>query len=69
MQQIGLRNPQKAVSRAACVEVFSRDDACRVDDGGERACGARRIQGGDEGAVGSPQEAVNDGVRVEVTIP
>ena len=52
MQQIGLRDPQKAVRRAVGLGVFSRDDASRVDDGGERASWeARRIQGGDEGAV------------------
>ncbi len=66
MQQIGLRDPQETVARAGCVEVFPRDDASRVDDRGECAWGARHIQGGDEGAIGSSHEAVTEEVRVVV---
>ena len=57
MQQIGLRDPHEPVQNAACVVKSSCDDASRVDGGGERECGARRIERG-EGAVGSPHEAV-----------
>jgi hypothetical protein len=48
---------QEAVSRAACVKVGPRDRPGWVDAPGHRGCRARRIHG-DEGAVGSPQEAV-----------
>ena len=43
---------------AACVKVGSRDRPRRVDGAGAGICSARDIERG-EGAVGSPQEAVN----------
>ena len=61
-----LRDADEPVRRAGCVEVFSRDDAGRVDDRGERACGVRHIYGGNDGTVGRPEEAVTNEVRVVV---
>ena len=60
---------ESAGSRAArsLRQVGSRDDASRVDDAGERAWGARHIQGGDEGAVRSPHEAVSHPACIKIS--
>jgi hypothetical protein len=56
----------EAMNNAVCVQIASRDDSARVDARG--FCGRRAwyVDRG-ERAVGSPQEAVMDAVRVFVS--
>src|SRR5258708_6015928 len=60
LKESGLRNPQEAVGRAACVGKSSCDDATRVDGKCERACGARRIDRGDRPVRGAHEAVTHE---------